>query len=87
MFLPVKRALPKKCVPLYVATQRGSLSPRRVFVADSGSSDTGRLLFAVNLEGGVGFASSERLDLWLYVTERGTLESATDPRADRPPAA
>lgn len=58
MFLPVKRALPKKnASPLYVAVQRGSLSPRRVFVADSGSSDTGRLLFAVNLERGWASAS------------------------------
>lgn len=77
--------------PLYVAVQRDCLAtPRRVFVVNSASSDTWRLLFVVDLErwwGGIGFASSERLDLWLYVTERGTLESATDPRAERRPAA
>lgn len=57
----------KKSLPLYVggAVQRG----RRVFVANSGPGDTGRLLFTENLvaRGLVSAASaafSHRLDLW-----------------------
>lgn len=52
--------------PLYVAVQRGCLAlPRRVFVVNSGSSDTWRLLFAVNLGvcGGGGEDVGHRLRL------------------------